>query len=110
MDALTRRILNHVRTNPGCTTADILEALPTGYDHDTAWYRVVHLRSIYEIDNLGGAGRHEDVRWHILEWQPTEFYLEFASEVMKTLKEVSPRKKKAFLARRIQELNEDLNA
>lgn len=109
MDALTQRILSYVSENPGGTTADIIASLPPRYSlDDTAWFRIVHLSSTYEIENRGGSGRHEDVRWHILEWQPTEFYYEFASEVLKTLKDLPPRKQAPFLARRIQELNEDL--
>lgn len=108
MDALTRRILEHVREHPGCTTEDVLASLPSRYSRDTAWYRIVHLRSTYEIDNLGGAGRPEDVKWHILEWEPTAFFLEFASDLLKELKDLPPRKKKSFLARRLQEAHEDL--
>lgn len=106
-DALTRRILDYVRNNPGCTTSDILDSLPSRYDRDIAWHRVVDLSFIFEIENRGGAGRHEDVRWHILEWQPTEFYLEMASDIVKRLKDIPPRKKALYLARRIQKFIED---
>jgi hypothetical protein len=105
-DALTRRILDYVRNNPGCTTSDILDSLPR-YKPENVWGRVVDLSFMFEIENRGGAGRHEDVRWHILEWQPTEFYLEMASEIVKRLKDIPPRKKPLYLARRIQQFNED---
>jgi hypothetical protein len=68
----------------------------------------VQLSSTYKIENRGGSGRYEDVKWHIVEWEPTAFYLELASDLLKELKDIPPREKKGFLARRIQELNEDL--
>ena len=108
MDALTRRILEFVRTNPGGTTANICAAMPSRYTHDDVWRRIVYLQSTYEIENRGGAGRHEDVRWHILEWEPTEFFLEFASDCLREFKTIPPRKQAQFLARRVQQLNEDL--
>jgi hypothetical protein len=105
-DALTKRILDFVRTNPGCTTSDILDALPR-HKPETVWLRVVDLSYLFEIENRGGSGRHEDVRWHILEWQPTEFYLEMASDMVKRLKDIPPRKKALYLARQMQQVNED---
>lgn len=107
MDALTKRILEYVRNNPGKTTADILASLSPRYSHKVAWLHVVYLSSIYEIENRGGAGRHEDVKWHILEWKPTAFYFEVASDIIRELKSIPPRKQALFLARRLQELNED---
>lgn len=108
MDALTKRILDYIRTNPGGTTENIIEAMPSRYSRETVWFQIAYLQSIYEIENRGGAGYHKDVRWHILEWEPTAFWLEFASDVLRELKDISSRKKKMFLARRLQELNEDL--
>jgi hypothetical protein len=110
MDALTRRILDHVRDNPGCVTKDILQAMPPRYVEADVWHRVVHLSMVYEIENRGGAGRHEDVRWHILEWEPTPFYLELAQDLVMKLNDLTPRKKALFLARSIQQFTEDREA
>lgn len=108
MEALTRRILEYVRDNPGGTTVDIAEAMSSRYSYETVWFRIVHLQSAYEIENRGGAGRVEDVRWHIIEWEPTEFFLEIASDCLKDLEKISPRKRVKYLARRIQKLNENI--
>lgn len=110
MDALTRRILEYVRTNPGGTTADIFASLPSRYSYETVWRSIVRLQSVYEIENRGGAGRSEDVRWHILDWEPTEFYREFASDCLKELKSIPPRKQAKYLARLVQQLNEDVGS
>jgi hypothetical protein len=106
MDTLTRKILAYIKDNPGRTSQDIFIGLPR-YNSDEIWRRIVQLAYAYEIENRGGAGRAEDVQWHILEWQPTEFFLELSSDLLKELKNISPRKKRLFLARRLQLLLED---
>lgn len=107
MDGLTKHILDYVRENPGVTTPDILAALPSRYSQELAWFRIVHLSHVFEIENRGGAGRTEDVRWHILEWEPTEFFLEFASDTLRLLKRVPLNKQKLFLARQLQQFAQD---
>ena len=107
MDALTRRILKYISENPGRTTAHIYASLSPQDSREFAWRRIVYLQSTYKIENRGGAGKPEDVKWHILEWEPTEFFLEFASDLLKELKDIPPREKKLFLARRMQEFVED---
>ena len=107
MDALTKRILKYIEENPGGTTADILDSLPPREDREAAWFRIVYLQSVYEIENRGGSGYAKEVKWHILEWEPSEFYLELATDLLSKLKDLPPRKQKSFLARHIQEFNED---
>lgn len=101
-DSLTRKVLEHVRSNPGTTRPKLLMELPDFTKPHSVSSILGHLAKGGVIENRGRSGRA--ARWYPIEIVVNPKFRKIARDLLNELKNVHHTQREDYLAKRLQEI------
>jgi hypothetical protein len=101
-NALTQKVAEFVRNNPGATRPNVLKVLPEGTKPHTVSGILGHLAKGGVIENRGRSGRAAS--WFPIDISVKAFYLKIASMLLSELKGVHHSQREVYLAKRLEEI------
>lgn len=101
-NALTQKVAEYIRTNPGATRPNLLTVLPEGTKPHTVSGILGHLAKGGVVENRGRSGRA--ARWFAVEITVKKSYLKIARQLLSELKSVHHSQREIYLAKRLEEL------